>query len=83
MTFSTIGTITNGGLSKGLDGTAMGITAEQKKLLADSGLEPGSKEYKQMEMQMKLSNLSEAVQTLSAISKKLNTLSEGIIRNYA
>ena len=82
MTFSTIGTITQGGLSKGMDGTAMGITSEQQTLLNDSGLKPGSKEYKQMEMQMKMSNLSEAVQTLSNISKKLNQLSESIIGNF-
>ncbi len=78
---STIGQITAGGMTKGLDGTATGITAEQRTLLQESGLKEGSKEWKQMEMQMKMSNLAEAVNLISTITKKLNSMTEAMIQN--
>jgi hypothetical protein len=78
---STIGQITQGGITKGLDGTATGITAEQRTLLQESGLKEGSKEWKQMEMQMKMSNLAEAVNLISTITKKLNSMTEAMIQN--
>ncbi len=81
MTFSTSGIITQSAVSKGLDGTAMGITSEQKKMLNESGFEPGSKEYKQMEAQMKMTNLSEAITWLSTAIKKGGSNSETIGRN--
>ena len=58
-----------------------GLTDMQNEMLKESGMKPGSTEYKQQVMQMKMANYTNMISMLSNISKMLSDLSASIIRN--
>lgn len=58
-----------------------GLTKDQEQMLRDAGLKPGSQEWKQQELQLKIANYSNMMQTLSNVGKMLTDLSNRIIGN--
>ncbi|MFL5320159.1 MAG: hypothetical protein ACJ790_10930 [Myxococcaceae bacterium] len=74
---STVNELINGsGINSGF-----GITPEQKAMLDSSGLPESDPAYKSNKLQMMMSNYTNAVQTLSNISKMLSDMQKGIIQN--
>lgn len=58
-----------------------GLTGDQRQMLLDAGLKPGSQEWKQQELQLKIANYKNMMELVSNIGKMLTDLSNRIIGN--
>ena len=65
----------------GAAGAGYGLTGDQRQMLLDAGLKPGSQEWKQQELQLKIANYKNLMELMSNIGKMLTDLSASIIRN--
>ncbi len=53
---------------------ATGLTATQRKLMEQSGLEPGTKEWQDQELKMKVGNLANAVSLANELAEALKSM---------
>jgi hypothetical protein len=59
---------------------SMELTSSQQTLLAQSGLEPGSDEYKQTALKMKVGNLENAVSLANELAAAFKKMREAAVQ---